>query len=103
MSCETCGDRRYLHIDYDGTDMPEIERCDACSFPELDDDNACILHRLYCGCDVPEISEGRRGTEGDLVSVGTMMPFPTFGPEYDDTMERLKTYGMTVNKTREAL
>lgn len=95
MPCDACHGLLYLHIDYDGTEKLEIERCDMCCYPELDDDDAALLHRIYCGCEVPEISEGRRGTEGEVKSAGTMMSFATFD-QYPITMAKLAKHGLRV-------
>lgn len=95
--CDACDDRGYVHIDYDGTGCPEIERCDACSSQtRFNDDDAAIMHRLYCGCSVPEISEGR----GDQFTHGrTMFAFPTFGPEFIKTMEKVSRMSYPLNRS----
>jgi hypothetical protein len=99
--CEACSDRRYIHIDYDGTGMPEIERCDMCCNGVLDDEDAAALHRVYCGCACPEISEGRKGTEGEVVHAGTMMPFATFDRSaFDYAVDRLSFHGLSINTTK---
>ena len=94
--CSDCTSRRYIHVDYDGTGHQEIERCDSCCHPELSDADAAILHRLFCGCEVPEISEGReRGVHG------TMRAFPTFGEEYETLFTKIAIHSIYLNTTKE--
>lgn len=97
IPCPCCQNRRYVHIDYDSTGAPEIERCDMCCYPELTDEDAAVLHRLFCGCQIPEISEGRVGQETQGRST---MPFATFDM-VPIVMAKLLKFGLDVNTTKE--
>lgn len=89
-TCDACEDRRYLHIHYDARGL-EIERCDQCCNGVLNDEDAVVLHRVHCGCECPENSDGRQPD-----SLGSMMPFATF-QQYELTMEKIRQHGFSLN------